>query len=898
MFGIVFFSFLFAGNTGKITGKIVDKNSKEGLPGVNIIVVGTTYGTSTAIDGNYAIYNVSPGTYTVTASLVGYAKREYQNVKVNADLTTTVNIDLSEATVEAEAVVVMGNRLIQKDATSTAASFDAKNFEALPVETFEQAMQLQAGVSVGASGEIHIRGGRSNEVLFLVDGVPVNDILDNTISTGLVATNAIQELSVISGAFNAEYGNAQSGVVNITTKDAPKEYTGRFSFQSGDVVGGDKNRFMNIRKFDIINTYEAEGMIGGGLPVEQISFLLSGRYYNDNGYLYGQRLVSFASDTKDNLVLGNKEYVSMNANSNSNFQGKLTYRSGDVKIALSYLYKHRKSQSYSNVYRIAPDYLPTSYDISGTATMNSSFFFTPETYSALILSYTNSTEKTNVFENALDPKYRLRARTLSYLYNKNNPTGDSLAKILQNDFNISSNELQYFSTGPGLDRSERTGKKFSAKIDLTSQLSSIHLFKSGVEASYYDIYREGITIVQKGARADNDFNTENEILEISETSSRSRNIFKGNPYELGAFIQDKMEFSEYVLNIGVRADFYNPDAKVPVDFTKLDNTTMKQVSVKSKISPRISFAHSVTERSKIFFSYGHFFQLPPYTNLFTGQEAFTNPLVEIRTGILSTVGGDRAIGNPDLKPQTTTSYELGYEQELNEDLALYLKGYYRNIRNLLASNIGFLSNGAVYAFYTNRDYGNVRGINFTLKKRLSSAYAFSIDYTYQVAEGNSSSPSQTYLNFRSEAQEQKQVVFLEWDQPHTLRWTFDYSLNNWQVGLVGKLESGYPYTPALGSASQGGQLGTEENSARKPSIFNTDIFLSKEFQFGESSVWYGISLKVYNLFDTPNELFVYSNSGRATFSGDPALTGLAQFTQRPDYFSKPRNYFLGAYVRF
>ncbi len=890
---------LFAGNTGKISGKIVDKQSKEALIGANVVVVGTVLGTVADATGNFSILNLPPGIYTLSCSMIGYAKREYQNVKVNADLTTTITIELNVQTIETEAVVVVGSRLIQRDATSTAATFDAENFKALPVETFEQALQLQAGVTVGAGGEIHIRGGRSNEVLFLIDGVPMNSALDNTISTGIVATNSIQELSVISGAFNAEYGNAQSGVVNITTKEGPKDLTGRLEVQTGDVVGGDKSRYLNIDKIDLANTFEGEGTLGGSLPINGFSFFLSSRYNNDKGYISGQRWVTFAGDTSDNLVLGNREYVSMNPDRTFNLQAKITYSEQNFKTSISYLRKDRSYQSYSNAYRLAPDYRPKYFQVSNNITSSSTIFFSENTFSSAVISYTQSQNDTYAFESINDPLYRLRGRDLSYLYNKNNPHGDSLTNELLGQLGMLKDELQHFAVGPSLDRSKRVEKKYYGKFDLSSQPNKIHLLKAGLEASYYDLLRDGISLVQKGARPDNDFNTNHEVMEIPEANSRSRNVFKGNPYEFAGYVQDKMEFSEYVLNLGARIDFYNPDAKAPTDFTKLDGTTMKQALIKSKISPRLSFAHSVTDRSKIYFSYGHFFQLPPYSNLFTGQEAFKNPLVEIRTGILSTVGGDEAVGNPNLKPQTTISYEVGYEQELSQDMAIYLKGYYRNIRNLLATNVGSLSNGAVYAFYTNRDYGNVRGINFTLKKRLSNSYAYSIDYTYQVAEGNASSPAQTYLNYRSEAQEQKQVVFLDWDQPHTLRWTLDYANDNWKVGIVGKLESGYPYTPALGSASQGGQQGTEENSARKPSIFNSDIFVSKEFQIDAvSPLYFGLTLKVYNLFDTQNELYVFSNSGRATFSGDPALANLVQFTQRPDYFSKPRNILLGAYFRF
>ncbi len=888
--------FLIAGNTGKIIGIITDKQSKVPLIGANLTVQGTTLGAASNVDGEFVIHNIPPGTYSVNASIIGYAPREYKNVKISADLTTELSIELSVNVVEADEVVIVASRLIQKDATATAATIDAEQFTMLPVESFEQALQIQAGVNVGAGGDIHIRGGRSSEILFLVDGIPVNNAFDNTISNGIVATNAIQELSVISGAFNAEYGNAQSGVINITTKEGAKNFSGKISVQTGDVVGGDQTRFKNIQKIDPFTTNEVEGSLGGPL-VDNLSFFASSRYFNDKGYLFGQRLVQFAGPSTDNLVLGDKSFVSMNANNSLNLQGKISYTSGSYKINGSYMLKKKESQTYLNTYRISPDYKPTKFENSNTFSLNSTFFITNETFLSSIVSYTVADEKTYAFESINDPLYRIRARTLDYLSNKNNPQGDSLAKVLLSEYGLMTNELTRFTLGPSLDRTSYTSKKINARIDISSQFDKIHLLKGGVEFSTLNITRDGISLVQKGARPDNDFNTNNEIMEIPDATSRSRNIYTGKPYEFAGYAQDKMEFKEFVINAGVRMDVYDPNTTTAVNFRELDNTTLKKTTMKWKISPRLSFAHSVTDQSKIFFSYGHFFQFPPYSNIYTGQEAFVNPRTEIRTGILSPVGGNNAVGNADLKPQTTISYEVGYEQELTSDIAMYFKGYYRNIRNLLATDIGLLGNGASYAYYTNRDYGNVRGINFTIKKRMMDSYAFSIDYTYQIAEGNASSPTQTFLNVRNEAESQKQVVYLDWDQPHSLRWTIDYNNNGWTGGLIGKLESGYPYTPALGSSAQGGQQGTEENSARKPAIFNVDFVIGKELQL-TTDVFYGFTFKMYNVFDTQNELFVFSNSGRSTFSGDPAFQNYVEFTQRPDFFAKPRDVYFGTYIRF
>lgn len=893
---------LFGGNTGKIAGRVIDLQTGTPLAGANIILTGTMLGAATDHEGRYNILNVPPGTYTMRVSFIGYTTREYQNVQVSVDLTTTIDIELASEMIETEQVVVVGSRLIQRDATATAATFDAQRFTALPIETFEQALQIQAGVTVSASGDIHIRGGRANEVLFMVDGVPLNNAFDNKITTGIISTNAIQELSVISGAFNAEYGNAQSGVVNIVTKQPPRSLTGRFSIHSGDIVGGEPDRFLNIDNINAVNTREFEGMLGGPLPLlgNNLSFFVSARYFDDKGYLYGRRLVTYASEESDNLTIGDESLVSMNPDRLVNIHGKLSYNTGNLRMSASYLRKDRKFKNYSNTFRLAPDWRPVNYRQSDTYSLNLNYFISPTMYANTVLSYVTTNDRSRAFEDINDPRHRFRGRDLAFIANQNNPGAPIFTDYLLEQYGLTVGELVRFSIGPNLDRVSRTSDRYTARFSVSKQFGNIHLVKVGAEGTFYDIYRDGISLVQKGSRPDSDFDLNNEEIEIPDANTRSRNIYRGKPYEYGIYVQDKMEFEEFVINVGVRFDAYDPNTDVPINFQNLDNTEFTTASIKSKVSPRLSFAHSVTDRSKIFFSYGHFFQMPPYGNMYTGQEAFSNPLVEIRTGILSPVGGDQAVGNPDLKPQTTISYEVGYEQELTNDIALFLKAYYRNIRNLLATDIGFLSNGAVYAFYKNRDYGNVRGINLTLKRSLSNYYAFTIDYTYQVAEGNASSPTQAYLNYRAEAEAQKKVVYLDWDQPHTLRWTIDFMRNGWQGGLIGKFESGYPYTPALGSAIQGGQRDSEENSGRRPPIFNVDLTLSKEFQIGSGprSLAYGIFLKAYNLFDTRNELFVFSNSGRATFSSDPATAGFVEFTKRPDFFSKPREIFLGTYIRF
>ena len=208
---------------GKIAGRILDATTNESLIGVNILLEETGQGTVTDIDGNYVVVNVRPGTYTLIFSYVGYQTQRITDVRVSTGQTTRYNLEMSEQVIEGEEIIVQAERpLIQKDLTASKKTVVAEEIDALPVEGFFGVLVTQAGVNQGPSGEIHIRGGRSNEVSYLVDGISVGNPFDtNGLTTG-VAADAIQEMTVISGAFNAEYGKAMSGIVNLVTKEGSR----------------------------------------------------------------------------------------------------------------------------------------------------------------------------------------------------------------------------------------------------------------------------------------------------------------------------------------------------------------------------------------------------------------------------------------------------------------------------------------------------------------------------------------------------------------------------------------------------------------------------------------------------------------------------------------------------
>jgi len=226
---------IFAGTTGKIAGIITDASTGEPLFGANIVLKGTQMGAATDLNGNYAILNVSPGPYTIVVSMVGYQSVQFENVQVKVDLTTSLDVSLKETAVETEAIIVIAERsLVIKDNTGSLSSTTAEQIENLPVNSVQDILRLSAGV-IEEAGRLSIRGGRTSEVAYWVNGISTTDVYNG--SVGLTVENsAVQELQVISGTFNAEYGQAMSGIVNIITKQGGKDYKGQISVYTADYV--------------------------------------------------------------------------------------------------------------------------------------------------------------------------------------------------------------------------------------------------------------------------------------------------------------------------------------------------------------------------------------------------------------------------------------------------------------------------------------------------------------------------------------------------------------------------------------------------------------------------------------------------------------------------------------
>lgn len=874
---------LQAGVTGKIAGKIVDAQSKQPIPGVNVLVEGTSMGSVTDVNGQYTILNISPGNYTVRASMIGFTTVRVEGVKVSIDLTTRVNVNLSSEVLNiTDAITVIAQRpMIQKDEVATKHYISTEEIELQPVDSFQEIARNQAGV-VGN----HFRGGRGSDVLVLVDGIPVRDPSGEYAGnmggfTSNVPNYGIEELEVALGGFGAEYGNVQSGVLNLAMKEGSTRYTGRFRATTTDFGSADINTPLNRKIY--------EAALTGPVPLAKkllpgsLSFSLSGELTDqDHGWYSNQY-------TYDRTL-----------------QGKLTWRiSPSYKLTYGTLYNQDDWDQYyfwaakygpgaeyqSNQYQYVEngtlyDYLyvtnPAGFkDKQGaidavSGTFNGKDYTQRQTYYVGgMQDYLWNYEKrsnTNylIWTHALNPHTYYEIRAQHFFSNYQYATPD--VEDRDNDGNTSEG-LVWDTAQPGPHptyrerennlwwvRGDDPGYLYQAswtksvKADLVSQVNQNHLLKGGIE--FYD----------------NRTKVENISWTLGLETQR-KDIWDHDAYDLGAYLQDKLEFEGIIALIGLRYDAFNPNGLgdpiyFPGDFANPFSQVVGDVpilldpqkpTVKHQLSPRIGISHPITDRDVIHYTYGHYFQRPDLYWLFRNN----------KYQALTKVGNN--IGNPNLNPEKTVAYEIGLEHQFSDDIKGTVTGYYKDISNLIdwMKYVGRSIQNIEMNVFTNADYGNVKGLEFTVSKRLGRFWGGTVNYTYSVAKGRSSDAWGGYGSFT----DAKRMNLLDYDQTHTvnanlsLRTPGDFGpkfagihpLANWQSNLQFAYGSGLPYS----------SYGTNKvNDQRLPWTSTTDLKLMRQFSLAPIKL--DLFIDVFNLFDRKNVNYINSTQ-YYEITGDPSV---------------------------
>jgi len=292
---------LEAQTTGRLAVRVRDSQGRP-MEFVNIVVMSGTQritGGQTNDRGQAIIINIPPGTYTVRMTLVGYATLTYQDVRIQvgqtANLSPTMNregIELGPITVQAE------QDRVGRDRTESSRQIEMDRLTDASVTSVADIVSLQAGVT-NIGGELHIRGGRANEVNFTVDGMSVSDPVDGG-SALSVDMDAIKDMKVMTGGFPAEFGNAQSGVINIVTKDGDPFFSGKLEYNTDHLIGDGRNS--DVFKFAFggpIVPFASQDL------KERLTFYLNG----GGEWLDGRLKDLYVSDPNNDFRLNNRSLL-------------------------------------------------------------------------------------------------------------------------------------------------------------------------------------------------------------------------------------------------------------------------------------------------------------------------------------------------------------------------------------------------------------------------------------------------------------------------------------------------------------------------------------------------------------------------------------------------------------
>lgn len=816
---------LHAGTVGKIRGKVIDAETGEPLAGVDVYIAVLGVGSAADTEGDYFILNVPPGEYDVEASMIGYRTEIKTRVQIVADRTTYTNFELAQTVIEIDKPIVVTAKkpVIEIDMTSKEVRVTRDDLDALPVEKPEEAIVMQGGVTTGSGGEIHVRGGRSGELAYYIDGIEVRNALFGT--APLVSKNLVSEMSLLSGTFNAEYGNVMSGVINIVTPEGGTRFSTHLeyiSYMLNDAPYRKQDWLQDLDK----SWYDARrDSLGNSLY--DIPTLHEQRDVPFLGTVTGWLEGPLLSDRTLRLYVGgdytNEEsYLPFGYELSRSLHGKLTKRFGPgFKVLFDAQYFSTETQAYNHLYKYLYDH-----------------YLTNKSQETRIIGGVNHAPTNNFF---YDIRFGYVAEDA-----ETEPPGISRDTIIEL---VTDNYSEFYIDGYSVYWRDAKTEKYIVKADFNLQVGKEHSFTFGIEHNFHNLSLESRQ--QLFPRGPIDYQA-----------------YERNPMDGAVFIQDKIEHRYLVVNAGVRFDYSLPRTTMWEDIED-PTSLLSDVEPQYQLSPRLGLAHPITQNAMLHFAYGHFFQMPPYNIMYYNSDFIAHPESIPRYGL---------IGNARVRPQRTTAYEVGVKYALTDEYGVDVTLFYKDIRDLLATTEVRLY-PYDYIIYTNEDFANVQGVDLTIKKEFVRWFGFTVNYTYQIARGNRSFAMQGFYDVYTGLPERMREYYLDFDRRHTISGTFAFSFTPLGgAGVNFKASSGLPYTPYI---SEGVVI--EENSGRMDWSYSLDLMLHQGFAVASSVV--DVFVKATNITDHLNPLYVYARSGEPWDSGEEAggLMG------SPDYIIDPSN---------
>lgn len=875
----------WAQNTGKIAGTIRDKRTGEGLVGVNVTVVGTTFGAATDEKGFYYILRVPAGPYDLRISLLGYKTVTVKDVRVKIDLTTEINMAMEETSLEmGEVVVTAEQKLVQKDVTSTRRTVSRETIKETPgLESATDIFKLQGGTVLDAVPQsirladgsqlqvrdeslkdIHIRGGRGGEILYMVDGMPVTHPIYGGRSVLDLNVSDVESVELLTGAFNAEYGQAQSGVVNINTRSGGDRLKGGLEYKTDELALFGEN----------YQTQYGSLYLGGPEPLTRYLLPSLGLSLPGEMSFFASANLNMTNTPYDNhrprnllslFGIKSREKQDNSQNINAKLAWEIT---GSYKLTGSFHGSRNEWSSFDYQWKDYPDRVAGYRRDNTAANGQFSHVLSKATYYNLNFGYLGVDYRGSW--NGLRPSdFWYQDSTGRWITTISSPQIDPRTGF-------------YDSRGyESIWRDDHT-ETYTFKGDLTSQVDSRNLIKTGLEVrynriSYIDIQDGGVKLSRYGQGLDS----------LPPPGpfplfGQNRWVFNVKPTIGAGYLQDKFELEYLIINAGVRLDWFTLGQTVMESQWK--DVWERATGLKAnwgktiyKVSPRFGISFPISEYTVVFFSYGHFNQLPEL------QYYYRDPYS----------GG--FAGNPKLDFEQTILYEFGLTHQLSDHWAIDVKSYAKDISKQIGTTVVYGNEGVPVELYDNKGYARARGLEFELTRGYADFVSGKLNYTVQWSSGYSSSAFDDYIRSTTNFPYPIRERALGWDVRHQVIFQGTVSAgidqhpeplglrmpDDWNLTVLYRYSTGTPYTPGDATINPVEQQ-KRENTAYGPPQSSADVKFEKGFEF--IGLRLAFTIDIFNLFDQRNIQIAY---GFNTWTGKPFKYGDIQSPQRNffDYYT-------------
>jgi len=836
---------LHATESGKLVLEV--RSAGEPVAGAHVVCEDPPLGGATDLEGRAVLLGLPPGLRRLRVTHVG-CRPTLLEAWLISQTTTRLTVELRPETVQAEDLVVRADRLaLPLDRTARMAVLDGDAIQDMGLRGLSDVLTLEAGVSRDEDGALHVRGGRAGELKFLVDGVEVQDPWSGTFR-GVVNEDEVQELVLVAGAFNAEYGDAMSGVVNIVSRQGASRPGFGVRYESGGLLPSPwrkANPFPGV--VDEEAWIERERRDFGQARPGDLAGDLDGRLQLA---LHGP------------LAAGWEGRAAWLSRAESSAMPHGFTRQGDLRLGLGRAWKGggrldlawERSRTEELPYVHSWKYLPGNQARIRHGQDRLAASWTRSRGARLLFTGRLAWQLHQDWTGALDRE------------GKALPLADYERPILRA-------RQDFVQSGHPARQEEGRTEQLRLGLDATWQTGR-HEWKGGL-----DLRRDGLDRVTR-------HNVWSRETDLSELYLEDR--VRANPLQGAVYIQDKLELDHLVLHAGLRLDARDPDTDWLPDplrpFVEEEGVVRlargEPVPVQWALSPRLGMAFPFADDAVLRAAWGHFMQFAPLSVLYSNRgHHLDHTMVPL-------------MGNPRVKPQRTTAWELGLTRRLEGGGELGIGAWHKDLRDLLSTR-QVVQYTEPFFTYHNTDYANVRGVDLSWSRpvKLGRGARLQLAYTWMSARGNAAEPESGVIRARAGEEEPFNEFPLDYEQAHDLSGRLAVELAaDWRLDLAAQAGSGLPYTPFVDVG-----VTVPTNSANRPWVLRTDAALRWRRQLGRGpdgprlEAW----LAAENLLDRRNVVRVYPATGKP-FSDPRGLIGSSpDALHDPSRVEAPRQLRLG-----